>query len=131
MDKSLHDHVIQRADNRCEYCRMPGDYDPLGFQVDHIIARKHRGSTEADNLAWSCFPCNSFKGSDISSLDSETGELTRLFHPRRDDWNEHFQWYGAELRAITAVGRVTIDLLRINMECRVAFRRELMDEGVM
>ena len=61
MEQSLYEQVQRRAGDRCEYCRVPREFDPLRFQVDHIVARKHRGPTELDNLAWSCFPCNSFK----------------------------------------------------------------------
>jgi 5-methylcytosine-specific restriction endonuclease McrA len=87
---------------------MRGTY---GHHVEHIIAIKHRGQTALDNLAWSCFQCNGNKGSDIASYDIETGELTRLFHPRTDHWEEHFELdSNAFVVGKTAIGRVTVFL---------------------
>jgi hypothetical protein len=82
------------------------------------------------NLAFACFGCSTFKGYDISGIDRETGELTRLFNPRSDAWSDHFRWNGAELVALTAIGRVTVDVLAINLHYRVVFRQTLIDEGV-
>lgn len=33
--------VAQRANFRCEYCRLPEAYAIYPFEVDHIIAVKH------------------------------------------------------------------------------------------
>ena len=45
-----------------------------------------------------------------------TQVIVPLFHPRRDEWNQHFAWSpdGLRLIGITAVGRATIELLDIN-----------------
>jgi len=56
--------------------------------------------------------------------------LTRLFHPRRDRWEEHFSWVGCELVGSTDVGRTTIEVLRINNEESIALRRLLNALGV-
>ncbi len=103
---------------------------PDPFEIDHIIAEKHKGPTVAANLCLSCFYCNSFKGSDISSRDVVKRKLTPLFNPRRHKWARHFRWKGAYLVGRTAIGRVTVELLRINDRFRVAFREGLMDEGL-
>ena len=66
-----------------------------------------------------CVFCNSFKGSDISSLEAATRKLTPLFNPRRHKWSRHFRWEGPYLMGRTAIGRVTIELLRINDPFRV------------
>jgi hypothetical protein len=73
--------------------------------------------------------CNSFKGSDISSIDSVTRKLTPLFNPRRHKWSRHFRWEDANLVGRTAIGRVTVELLKINDPFRVEFREDLMAEG--
>ena len=109
---------------------MPGDFDPTPFEIDHIIAEKHDGPTAASNLCLSCFYCNSFKGSDIASLDAMTRRLTPLFNPRRHKWSRHFRWEGPYQVGRTAIGRVTIVLLRINDPFRVEFRGELMAENL-
>jgi len=53
--------VYERARGRCEYCLIPETVVLVSHQVDHIIAEKHGGLTEADNLALSC-ACNKHKG---------------------------------------------------------------------
>jgi hypothetical protein len=103
---------------------------PGPFQIDHIIARQHGGATEDNNLALACIHCNRFKGPNIAGIDSETGEIVRLFHPRRDIWEEHFAWEGPELKGRTQIGRITIAVLFINDEEVVALRKVLQEEGV-
>jgi hypothetical protein len=112
MDATLIRLVWQRGMNCCEYCRMCQKFDRTPFEIDHIIARKHKRQTVSSNLCLSCFYCNSFKGSDISSLDQLTRKLTPLFNPRRQKWALQFRWQGAYLIGRTPVGRVTIALLR-------------------
>ena len=130
MDAALHRLVWRRAKGCCEYCLMPQAADDAGFEVDHIIARKHGGPTVARNLCLSCFSCNSFKGSDLASIDPKTRKITPLFNPRRHRWTTHFLWRGAYLVGRTPVGRVTVALLHINDEYRVELREELIKEGL-
>ena len=54
MDDELRSFVWRRGSSNCEYCLFPAHYAELDFEIDHIIARKHRGETVADNLALSC-----------------------------------------------------------------------------
>ncbi len=105
---------------------MPEDCDVFPFQLDHVIARKHRGRTSAANLAWSCYSCNAFKGPNLAGHDAASGEVVRLFNPRNDDWPTHFEWHGARLNGLTPIGRVTIDVLRINLRERVEHRAMLI-----
>ena len=130
MDAGLRRLVFERVCGQCEYCTMPSDWDPLPFCIDHIIAQQHAGPTIESNLALSCFSCNTHKGPNIAGLDPETGQLTRLFHPRTDTWSEHFEWIGPELRGKSPIGRVTLQVLNINDPVRVEHRRLLMQEGV-
>jgi hypothetical protein len=130
MEAALIRLVWQRANSRCESCQMPQAADDATFELDHIIARKHVGPTIPSNLCLSCFYCNSFKGSDLSGLDSKTRRLTPLFNPRRHKWARHFRWQGATLIGRTPIGRVTVALLHINDEYRVALREGLIEEGV-
>jgi HNH endonuclease len=55
MDAALERLVRQRAGGRCEYCRLPQAGSQVPFEIDHIIARKHRGRTVAHNLAVTCY----------------------------------------------------------------------------
>jgi hypothetical protein len=122
--------VRRRARGRCEYCRLPRSASEFTFPIDHIIARQHEGPTEAENLAQSCPHCNAHKGPNIAGIDKVTGEVTRLFHPRRDRWREHFAWDGAKLNGLTAVGRTTVSVLAMNDPIMLAAREALIEEGV-
>ena len=123
--------VIRRAAGRCEYCHFPEAVSELPFHIDHIIAEKHGGLTEAANLAWACFSYNLRKGPNIAGLDPVSGELTRLFHPRFDHWAGHFEGPGAWLHGKTAIGRTTIAVLGINDEDDVAVREALLVGGIL
>jgi hypothetical protein len=115
---------------RCEYCRAPEATTKLWHVLDHIIARQHGGTNDADNLALCCGRCNQFKGPNIAGIDSDTGNLSRLFHPRRDNWEEHFRYDQARLIGLSPIGRATIIVLAINMPIRVAARRALIESGI-
>jgi hypothetical protein len=121
--------VRERAGGRCEYCCMPDSEPVYPHEPDHIIALKHGGPTTSDNLAYACFECNRAKGSDIASLDPDTGTLTPLYHPRTQQWSEHFHFAGAVIEPLTAVGRVTVFVLRLNQDARVAIRTTLLQAG--
>jgi len=129
MDTALEQVVWRRAKSRCEYCQLPQSVSPLTHAIDHIIARKHHGPTQEDNLALSCFFCNSFKGPNISGVDPQTGRMVRLFHPRKDRWKRHFVWNGPYLVGRTSIGRTTIAVLEINDSEAVNFRESLIREG--
>lgn len=130
MDRMLEALVWNRAYGRCEYCQMPQEYDGFTHEIDHVIALKHRGPTVAHNLVLACFPCNNHKGPNIAGIDAVTKRLTPLFNPRRHKWARHFRWEGAHLVGKTAVGRVTVAVLEINVAERVQLRQSLIDEGV-
>jgi hypothetical protein len=131
VNQDLARQVRQRAQDRCEYCRLPASVYPLPFHIDHIVARQHGGLTALDNLALACLHCNRHKGPNIAGRDPATGELVRLFHPRKDKWSEHFEWNAAELAGRTAIGRITIQVLAINDPDFLAVREALMEEGVL
>jgi len=126
---SLRERVRRRAGGRCEYCRLPQAFDPLPFHVEHIIPKKHRGRTVLANLALSCAGCNLSKASNVAGFDDESGQLTRLFHPRLDTWAEHFAWAGPVLVGTTAIGRVSVAVLDINHPERVRLRNLLIGLG--
>ena len=121
--------VIARASHCCEYCGLPDDVVLVKHQPDHIIATRHGGRTALDNLAYACYACNHHKGSDIASLDFESGLITRLYNPREDRWHDHFQWNDARIEPLTAVGRATANLLRFNDPQRVTTRANLLRQG--
>jgi hypothetical protein len=112
--------VRERAGNCCEYCRVPQSARLVRFQVDHIIAVKHGGTDDSDNLCLACYKCNSYKGSNVAALDPLTNNATKLYHPRRQKWEEHFKINpDATVSGKTPEGRTTLFVLRINDQQRV------------
>jgi hypothetical protein len=100
-------------------------------EVDHIIAVKHGGETNGDNLALSCIVCNKRKGSDLTSIDSVTGATVPLFHPRKDGWSSHFQLVEGRIEPMTAIGRATVRLLQLKQPDRVEERASLVAAGLI
>jgi hypothetical protein len=88
--EALRRKVLSRSENRCEYCRWHQDHAFFTHEIDHIYAEKHGGKTIENNLCLACAICNRHKSSDLCSLDPVTGSIVTLFHPRTDQWNNHF-----------------------------------------
>jgi 5-methylcytosine-specific restriction endonuclease McrA len=72
----LRAEVSRRAGCRCEYCLIHEDDAGFSHQLDHIISRKHGGTSAADNLALACVLCNRHKA--VTWLPS-TRELEESF----------------------------------------------------
>jgi hypothetical protein len=89
-------------------------------------ARQDGGQTVLENLALASLHCNRHKGPNIAGTDPDTGEIVRLFHPRSDRWNDHFE--GAALTGRTTIGRVTIQVLAINDPDFLAMREALIQD---
>jgi hypothetical protein len=114
--------VIQRAGDRCEYCHIEG----WELQVDHIAPRSPRRRISSapsaqdldnpDNLAAACGHCNRFKGDFATGYDPLTGAELRLFDPRHDAWEVHFDWSidYSRILPLTPMGAATIARLRMN-----------------
>lgn len=121
--------VRQRAQGRCEYCLLNEDDGLLPHEPDHIVAAQHGGLPAMENLALACLDCNRLKGPNLSSVDPETGAVVPLFHPRREDWAEHFRVAGARILPLTPKGRATATLLRFNARDRLLHREALLKAG--
>ena len=124
---ALRQLVLARAAERCEYCLFPRAFTLLAFEVEHVIAEKHGGATTADNLALACPFCNRFKGTDLGSLDPETGALVPFYNPRTQRWAEHFRLEGADVVPLSAEGRVTVRILQFNDPDRLTERQRLIE----
>ena len=120
----LRREVATRAEHRCEYCQLSQKGQEAVFHVDHIHPVAKGGETVLENLALACVSCSLRKGARTHSRDSQTGRDTALFHPRRDDWQAHFAWKGNRVTSLTATGRATIDLLKMNRVLIIAIRAE-------
>jgi len=123
---ALRKQLIDRAESRCEYCKYPQAVSFFTFEMEHIIAEKHDGLITIDNLALACPWCNEFKGTDLGSIDSLTRQLTPFFHPRLQQWSDHFRFSDDRIIALTAEGRVTEKILQFNQPDRILERSILM-----
>lgn len=125
----LRTQIQQRAGGRCEYCRVHENDVLFPHEPDHVIADQHGGDTTTENLALACFHCNRQKGPNIASIDPETGQIAPLFNPRSDRWETHFRFEGARIIPLTAIGRATVQLLKLNSSERIRVRTSLRETG--
>ena len=130
MDAATRQLVRTRANDRCEYCHLPQAAAPfLTFHIEHVQARQHVEDDSLENLALACPDCNRHKGPNLTTIDPQTRLIVRLFHPRQDEWDSHFEYRGAILVGRTLVGEATIRLLQMNTVERVEMRAELHASG--
>jgi hypothetical protein len=128
--KERRELVRRRANESCEYCRLPQAASLLPHHVDHIIASQHGGADDDDNLCLCCIRCNLKKGPNIASIDPESHVVVALFHPRRQVWLEHFVFDSdTRIKGRTAEGRATANLLGMNDAERLSLRRTLVRGG--
>ena len=131
MDAATRQFVWERAEHRCEYCRLHQDHEPFfRFHVEHIVAKQHRGGDGLDNLALSCHHDNEHKGPNLSGIDPQTGKVVRLFHPRRQRWRRPIRLVGPFIVGRTQCGRATVAVLALNAPDRVTLRAHLMAAGL-
>jgi hypothetical protein len=118
--------VADRAGHRCEYCHAPQSAFNFAFEIEHITPTAGGGEDTPDNYALACRACNAFKAARRQGADPETGQTTRLFHPRQDVWSEHFAVDAEtlDIRGLTPIGRTTVEVLRMNASWQQSARRQ-------
>lgn len=122
---ALQRFVRERARERCEYCRLAQEGQEATFHVDHVVPRSKGGATSEGNLALACVSCSLRKGPRQDGPDPHTGDQHRLYNPRTDLWDEHFTIApDMIIEGRTAVGRSTVEMLRLNRLLAVAIRQE-------
>lgn len=122
--------IHERAGGCCEYCCLAFISKTVPFHIDHIIPVKHGGLDEIENLCLACYNCNAFKSHDLTGIDPTTGEITRLYNPRTQQWVEHFTLQpDMHIIGLTPEGRTTVRVLQINLEERVESRQALAKIG--
>jgi hypothetical protein len=125
VDEETRRLVVRRAGGLCEYCQLPAGVLGVPPHVEHIRAKQHDGTDDAANLALACDRCNLAKGPNLSAYDPQTDRVTLLFHPRLEDWDQHFEAADGLIVGKTATGRATAKLFQMNHPRRVALRRAL------
>lgn len=108
--------IKERAFGCCEYCVCPDSHATQTHSYEHIFPEVLGGALTADNLALACQGCNNKKYNKTQAIDPVSGELALLFHPRQDDWHEHFVWSPdcLILIGLTPTGRATVAALALN-----------------
>lgn len=122
--------VRARADDVCEYCRLPQAMQEATFHIDHVRPRAGGGRTSLRNLALSCVTCSLRKEARSTGYDLVTRKHVPLFNPRKDSWADHFRWTRSwRVGGTTATGRATAAVLGMNRPVIVAIRKELARIG--
>lgn len=123
--------VRLRAKNFCEYCLSQEMFATQRFSIEHIFPLSKGGKTTLDNLALACQGCNNYKYNKTEGYDELSNQTVSLFHPRKDNWKDHFKWNNNYdlIIGITAKGRISIQVLRLNRDGLVNLRRILYPIG--
>jgi hypothetical protein len=122
---NLRQQLRRQFSNCCAYCRTAEHLTVVTFEVEHIIPIASGGETALANLCLACPTCNRHKALRVTAVDPQTDRVVSLFHPQQQKWSDHFAWSAdqTELIGLTAIGRATIDALRINRPQLVRTRR--------
>ena len=117
--------VELRAGRRCEYCRAPQPVTGIRYHLEHVFPESLGGTDEIDNLALACPTCNFYKSNHLLGIDEEGLAGRPLFNPRKDRWQEHFEFDSASLRlkGKTPEASGTINRLRMNQTVQIEARR--------
>lgn len=131
LSENLRQQVRNRAGNRCEYCFSHQDYVMGKLQIDHVFPVSKGGKNTEDNLCLACELCNQYKWTKTTGLDPETGSNVGIFNPRKQKWEEHFSWSedGTRIIGLTACGRATIVVLKLNNSLALTVRRNWVRAG--
>ena len=123
--------IVERANGCCEYCRSQARFAMQSFSIEHIIPRSRGGEMSLDNLALSCQGCNNHKYNKTEGRDPVDGNIVNLFHPRQQQWSEHFTWNDdfALMIGLSPIGRATVVELQLNREGVVNLRHVLFAMG--
>jgi hypothetical protein len=98
-----------------------------GLQLWRLASRIDNAELQVRSV---CVFCNRHKGPNIAGIDPKNRKIAPLFNPRRHNRSRHFGWDGPLLLGITPAGRATVRVLKINLDHRVGFRSELIEEGI-
>jgi hypothetical protein len=125
--------VARRAGYHCEYCHAPEVIFNFPFEVEHIVPVSQGGQDDETNLALSCRSCNLRKADYRYGIDPLSETAVRLYDPRQDGWEEHFQIETGTgmTEGLTNIGRATIWGLQINAPAQLEARRLWMRLGLL
>lgn len=131
LSAELRQQLVEADDHRCVYCQTTQSNSGHPMVTDHIIPQSKGGLTEFENSCFACRRCNEFKGATTKAEDPLSGKVVPLFHPRRQQWRDHFAWdaAGVRIEGLTAIGRVTVMALKMNNEVILHARQNWVSAG--
>ena len=85
-------------------------YSGIALSFDHILPSSKGGATSFENLCLACRSCNEFKSDRVEEGDPLTGRIVPLFHPRQQNWDDHFVWSedGTRVEGRIGIKRATV-----------------------
>jgi 5-methylcytosine-specific restriction endonuclease McrA len=127
ISRQLRQAITERANGCCEYCRSQEIFSTQAFSIEHIIPISKQGETTDDNLALACQGCNNHKYNKTQGRDPVTLEVVNFYHPRQQQWEEHFIWNEdyTKIIGLTPTGRCTVEALKLNRPRLTNLRRIL------
>jgi hypothetical protein len=127
----LRDKIRLTAKELCGYCQSPQHLIPIPFEIEHILPIAEGGTNTEENLWLACRVCNSFKHAKTHAVDPKTNRKIRLFNPRKQMWQEHFEFSDDKTAIIgkTACGRATVIVLKLNNPRSVKMRKLWVSVG--
>ena len=130
MNESLERRVRKRAGDRSEYCKFPALITDFTFPLDHIIAQQHGGERCMKTLPYPARTTISTKvrtspGSILKRAGSQNSSI-----PVAKDGASTSDGTGPRLVGMTACGRTTVSVLRMNHPDRMELRRLLIEAGL-
>jgi len=121
--------VVNRAQNRCEYCGLFQIGQEAAFHIDHVVPVASGGPTRLTNLALACVSCSLRKGARNSAVDPISSAVVPIYSPREHDWAEHFRWEESAIVGISPIGRATVAALKLNRPQILEIRVEEQSRG--
>lgn len=124
LTEQLKNIVRLRAKNCCEYCISQEKFTTQKFSIEHILPISKVGKNNLDNLALACQGCNNHKYNKTEGYDQLSDQIISLYHPRKDNWQDHFTWNNSYtfIIGLTPTRRITVKILRLNREGLVNLR---------
>jgi 5-methylcytosine-specific restriction endonuclease McrA len=113
--KDLDSKIRRKSKNRCGYCLNPQELIPYKLEIEHIFPQSLGGESTEENLWLACRECNAHKAARIKAVDNLTGKTVKLFNPRTQKWNKHFEFSTDKTEIIgkTPCGRATVESLQV------------------
>jgi len=114
------DAVRRRATFACEYCGV-SETDTAGeLTIDHYQPQTKGGTDDLENLLYSCVRCNQYK----ADYWPAEAHAPQLWNPRTEPASAHFVLIeDGTFYPLTAIGRFTLQRLRLNRPPLVTYRR--------